>query len=305
MSRGRRFTFTLNNPTCLIDELYHPALMSYIVAGLEEAPTTGTIHYQGYLETHSKKSLGPLLKELESLWGSHPYLTISKGTSEENKNYCLKEGTASIEKGSPMRQGARMDLSSVTEAIASGSTMRELWRNFPQEMIKYHAGIKQAYLMLSPNTSQSAMTTYSLSTFGPMMPSEEIMENLKTHSVILWGPSGSRKTSYARALLPKALFVSHMDDLALYDQGEHDGIIFDDMSFTHLPRESQIHIFDMEQPRSIHIRYNTATIPAGTKKIFTTNNQSGFIYIAGDAAIERRLKKHEIKLTPTFLNPLW
>lgn len=296
MSRGKRFSFTLNNPTCLIGELYHPTIMSYIVAGEELAPSTGTVHFQGYLETHSKKSVGPLAKELETLWKGHPHLIVSKGTAEQNKAYCHKDNGTHIEHGSPMQQGARTDLSCVTDAIASGSTMKDLWKSFPKEMIKYHGGIKQAYLHLSPNMNQSALKTYSILSFGPMMPSLEITESLKTHSVILWGESGTRKTSYARALLPKALFVSHMDDLALYDQGEHDGIIFDDMAFTHLPRESQIHIFDMEQPRSLHIRYNTAQIPAGTKKIFTTNNQSGFIYLAGDKAIERRIKKFEIKL---------
>lgn len=295
MSRGRRFSFTLNNPVCSLNELWHPLLMSYLVCGEETAPTTGTQHFQGYLETHSKKSLAPLAKELATLWNSQPHLELSKGTSSQNKTYCLKSGGPHVEQGSPMQQGARTDLSCVTDAIVSGSTMKELWQEFPQQMIKHHGGITLAYRQLSPNLQRKSLKTFSLMDFPITHPSVAIMEALATNSVILYGPSGTGKTSYARALLPHALFVSHMDDLLLYDEGEHDGIIFDDISMVHLHREAQIHLLDFDQPRSIHIRYTTAYIPAGTKKIFTTNNDGGYIYIAGDPALERRVKKFEIK----------
>lgn len=52
---------------------------------------------------------------------------------------------------------------------------------------------------------------------------------------------------------------------------------------------------DFDDERSIHVRYTTAFIPAGTKKIFTTNVQDGHIYMAGDAAIERRVAKFEMR----------
>jgi len=265
------------------------------VAGLEVAPSTGTPHYQAYLETHSKKSVGPLAKELEVLWGSYPKLLSSKGSQEENRAYCLKEATVTIEKGTPMKQGARTDLAAVSADIASGLTLGELWKKHPEQMIKYSTGIRLCYQMNSPNMTQMAGKSYSLSDFPLSMPTSQILLALTDSSVILWGESGTGKTCYARALLPNALFVSHMDDLARFDQGEHDGIIFDDISLTHLHREAQIQILDFEQPRSIHIRYTTAMIPAKTKKIFTTNNHEGFIYLAGDKALERRVKKFEIK----------
>lgn len=266
--------------------------MSYLVAGEEIAPSTGTRHFQGYLETSTKKSVAPLVKELELLWGSHPYVSISKGSAAQNKTYCLKEKGSHVEQGSPMQQGARTDLSCVTDLIVSGSTMKELWQKHPTEMIKYSNGIQKAYMMLSPNMNQTALKTFKLEEF-PDFPTEQIQEAMKTHSVILWGDSGVGKTCYARALLPNALFVSHYDDLARYDQGEHDGIIFDDMNMTHLPRESQIHLLDMEQPRSVHIRYQTAIIPAGTKKIFTTNITDGQICLE-DAATARRKRTFKI-----------
>lgn len=111
-------------------------------------------------------------------------------------------------------------------------------------------------------------------------------------SLILEGPSGCGKTTWAKYFAPKpALFVTHMDTLKHFRIGEHKSIIFDDMSFTHLPRESQIHILDTENPRAIHVRYGTATIPAGIVKIFTCN-QAIFI---DDPAIRRRRHRYFIQ----------
>lgn len=114
----------------------------------------------------------------------------------------------------------------------------------------------------------------------------------KSH--IFWGEAGCGKTIYALQLMPKALFVTHMDDLVQFDATEHDGIIFDDMSFDHLHREAQIHIVDIDFPRSIHVRYQVAHIPPNTKKIFTTNKQDGAIFLTEDLAIKRRIKIHHL-----------
>jgi len=297
MSRARRFVATLNNPQCTLEELWLPEEMSYIACGDEKAPTTGLRHFQIYFETKNKASLGRLLKVLETHWKSHPFLAIAKGTPLQNAEYCSKEGIF-LERGEAMKQGARSDLQAVIASIAEGSTIKELWEAHPIEMIKFGQGIKRCYDMTSPSLTQKAMKSFDLTEFPPSWPAGEIMLGLGEKSIILWGEAGCGKTCFARALLPNALFVSHIDDLLNYDQGAHDGIIFDDMSILHMPREAQIHIMDVEQPRSIHCRYQTANIPAGTKKIWTTNNDGGFIYLQGDAALERRVNKFHLKTVP-------
>lgn len=114
----------------------------------------------------------------------------------------------------------------------------------------------------------------------------------RSGSLILEGPSGCGKTTWAKYHAPKpALFVTHMDSLKLFRPGFHQSIIFDDMNFTHLPRETQIHILDTECPRSIHVRYGTATIPEGVAKVFTCN-QSIF---QDDPAIRRRRHRYFIQ----------
>lgn len=108
-------------------------------------------------------------------------------------------------------------------------------------------------------------------------------------STVIIGPTGIGKSTWAKREAPKpALFVSHQDTLRQFDPKTHKSIIFDDMSFAHLPRDAQIHIADQDDTRAIHIRYGIATIPAGTPKIFTANQE----IFSRDPAIERRLNKH-------------
>lgn len=105
-------------------------------------------------------------------------------------------------------------------------------------------------------------------------------------SLIIQGPPGCGKTNWAKihALKP-ALFVSHLDRLKDFKVGVHRSIIFDDLDFHHLPRTSQIHLVDRENPRDIHIRYCVAHIPAGVQKIFTCNHEP----FTRDDAIRRRV----------------
>jgi len=117
-----------------------------------------------------------------------------------------------------------------------------------------------------------------------------MLENIE--SVILIGESNIGKTQFAKAHFNNPLFVSHMDRLRDFDAGVHDGIIFDDMDFTHLPRTSQIHITDWDEDRDIHARYGVAKIPANTRKIFTCNTMCVDEH---DKAIARRITVVNLK----------
>lgn len=108
-------------------------------------------------------------------------------------------------------------------------------------------------------------------------------------TLLIWGPPGKGKTTLAKNLIENPLFISHMDKLKDFDPTTHGGIIFDDMSFAHFPRTAQIALVDVENDRQIHVRYTYAEIPAGTKKIVTTNDFPEHIFLFGDEAIRRRL----------------
>jgi len=95
-------------------------------------------------------------------------------------------------------------------------------------------------------------------------------------SIVLVGWSGVGKTTWAKWFCQQnsvtpTLFCSHIDTLKQFDGSKHKSIIFDDVSFKHYPVQTQIHLVDQENPRQIHCRHTTATIPPGITKIFTCN----------------------------------
>lgn len=103
----------------------------------------------------------------------------------------------------------------------------------------------------------------------PQLQQQTLPEN---SCAVVVGPSGCGKSSWAKRVAPKpSLWVSHLDTLRGFRAGYHRSIIFDDMSFAHMPVQAQIHLVDWIDQRQIHCRYGCATIPARTVKIFTCN----------------------------------
>lgn len=89
---------------------------------------------------------------------------------------------------------------------------------------------------------------------------------------VLVGPTGCGKSAWAKRVAPKpALWVTEINDLKHFSAAYHKSIIFDDMSFTHWPLVSQIHIVDLTDDRSIRVLFGKVKIPKGTCKIFTCN----------------------------------
>lgn len=117
----------------------------------------------------------------------------------------------------------------------------------------------------------------------------------KAKSLILTGKTGIGKSSLAKLLLPMALFITHTDGLKNYDETRHEGIIFDDMGFLHLPREAHIHLTDTYDDRMIHCRHTCGFIPRGTPRIFTTNLEPIGILNVADPAVSRRVISWAIK----------
>jgi hypothetical protein len=137
---------------------------------------------------------------------------------------------------------------------------------------------------------------------GIMLPCLETFQfNLDwigPRAMILIGDSGCGKTTWAKTHIPKpCLFVTHIDELKLFRPGFHVSILFDDVSFKHYPVQSQIHLVDFYDVRSIHVRYGIATIPANTIKVFTCNEDPVNL---SDPAIKRRCRV--VRIINTNLN---
>lgn len=116
------------------------------------------------------------------------------------------------------------------------------------------------------------------------------LESLGGRSVWIKGPSGVGKTTWAKIQSRKpCLFVRHLDTLRQL-LPTHRSIIFDDLSFLHIPREGQIQLVDSDDTQQIHVRYAVAIIPAGIQKIFLSNVEIFEL----DEAILRRITKIDL-----------
>ena len=121
---------------------------------------------------------------------------------------------------------------------------------------------------------QSERTPFELSDFkAPRL-------HVERGAIVLQGASHIGKTHFALAHFEYPLLVSELDDLKDISL-RTDGIVFDQMCFTHpwdrkelnLTADKMIRLLDMEVSRAIGARYQNVRIPKGMPRIFTTNKR--------------------------------
>lgn len=278
--QGKYWCFTINNYDAeteadlqRLTEGESPRA-TYIIFG-RETGESGTPHLQGYIEFAARQRFN----QVRRLLGGRAHVERRRGTGLQAADYCKKDGSF-VESGtiSSPGPGKRTDLDRALDDIRAGATIQDLWTDHTAAMVRYSRGLLEARARLNPPTVSA---TYNLESFRVRLPAYD------GRSLLVVGKSGIGKTQLALATYPKALFVSHIDQLKEFVPEEHDAIIFDDMSFKHLPRSAQIHLVDQDQPRAIHVRYGTAWIPARTPKVFLSNIED--IFDMQDSAIRRRI----------------
>lgn len=113
-------------------------------------------------------------------------------------------------------------------------------------------------------------------------------------AIVICGMHSLGKTTCAKRLGPyPMLWVRHNDGLKRFIAGFHKSILFDDMKFVHMPREAQLHLVDERDLNELHLRYSTATVPAGVKRIFTCNFE-GWPLMEDDEAIKARVTQIKV-----------
>lgn len=148
----KRWCFTVNNPGEWRPS-FDDTIMDYLVAGYEIGEK-GTEHWQGYVRFKIRKRLETVKKELKC---EKMHLSEARGTEEENKKYCTKDGTDIIEAGnfipdSDNSQGKRNDLTKIANKCKEGSSLKEIAEEFPGQWIRYHQGITSLKEKIGPKT---------------------------------------------------------------------------------------------------------------------------------------------------------
>ena len=145
----RNFVFTLHNYSDEdIENLLTKLPSSYIVFAKEIAPKTGTPHLQGYCELEDKQLTREQIKALinnetihiDPRYGSQrraiAYVKTPSQVKEWDKSDPSEENL--FEKGTPKRQGARVDLVIARDWVKSG-------RNLDPFDPDYTLGVQKAY----------------------------------------------------------------------------------------------------------------------------------------------------------------
>lgn len=168
MAESRRFCFTQFN----IDFDYSNIGETYLYIGLENCPTTGREHHQGYIEFANQTTVKALSKKLI---GAN--IRICKGTAQENESYCGKNGVIVVERGKAKRQGKRNDLLAIKEKIENGVERKVIAAEHFGSWVRYNKAF-DLYATVIHETRRD--------------------ENIPKNVIIIFGASGTGKTSYAR-----------------------------------------------------------------------------------------------------------
>lgn len=238
----------------------------------QETHQDGGLHIHALVEYVRKKCVLPSHFDLKE---EHPNVKVwdrvvqYKQWLANHWQYCYKEDQNPLTEGSPPTadRGKRSRDDAVRECVEVArqegliaAQSRAL--DIIPELYLRSAGFDRVFMRVA--NERDSVPARSLDEFSnkPTIP-----ENW--HCLFLWGLSGTGKTEYARALLPKAKVVRHTSQLT--EVRWADGIIFDDFPVNHWPATSVIHLVDWEVESGIDVKYGHVTIPANTRKIFTYN----------------------------------
>jgi len=276
---AKTWMYTLNNWT--EDELDKLTKLTNVNKHVcaNEIGEMGTPHLQGRITFNKEWTF--------NMWKKFNTRMSVRAAKYIDCDYERKDGDILIDIDNRKKKGSRTDLDDIYHKLDEGSTVTDVAKDYPSQYIRYHKGIERLAELIQDDIEEGDYDLQDCCDFIQLAPLD--FTESCTHMVV--GPPGTGKTQYALSHFNKPLFVTHMDDLKNFHQRVHDGIVFDDMNFKHLPRNSQIHLVDQDHGRSIHVRYGTARIPKRTKKIFTCNYSCVDM---DDDAIARRVTVTEV-----------
>jgi len=277
MSRAKHWMFTLNNPDVESDYQIRDLPYKYCIYSYELA-SSGTVHIQGYVSFATQMRLGVLTKLLP---GAH--FEVRRGTHQQAKKYCSKtedvthlDGPYEFGDDSDISNGPRerTDLNEIKAKIDSGATMTTLWQeNF---------GITARYY--------KAFETY----FDVKSKHREYKDGEKPKIVIMWGPSGTGKSTRARKDYPGAYWLTKpsQNTSTVWWQGYsgEEVVVFDEF-YGWIPYDLLLRILDFYQV-TVEKKGSSAKLAAKTF-IFTSNKHPDEWYpkVKDTTALKRRIRE--------------
>jgi len=189
------------------------------------------------------------------------------------ETYCIKEDPNPLTNVEPIKTWGEIIQESSTAEEYLSLVKKNYPRDFCLSLERLKSSAKHLFGGAKPNTLEDF-------TWPPEQDEPDAWDTLNereptwdpnTKALVLVGPPGCGKTSWAKLKAPKpTLFVRHLDSLVHLTK-EHKSIIFDDLEFKHLPVATQKFLTDCTDLAEIHIRYKIGQIPPRMTRIFTAN----------------------------------
>lgn len=245
---SRSYVFTINNYTdddlnAIGDIDTEDGNIFYLIAGLEVGES-GTPHIQGYVECKPTR-----MKAMCKLLGGRAYLAIRRGTREQARDYCKKDGNF-IEVGawSTKGQGRRTDLERLMEATKKNQAVKEIMETIP-ETYSRHMRFAEKYRALCERETTRAFR--------------------HVETTVLWGKAGCGKTRYVNDKEEKIFWVHPEDKQFAFDgyDGE-EAIAFDDF-YGNMQHHIMLRVLDGHQ---LLVNVKGGHRYANWKRVYITSN---------------------------------
>lgn len=249
MSHARNYVFTLHEKDGevlrLLDPVEWPEYVTFVVYQQEVAPDTGRVHFQGYLELGTKKSMTQLKEDIPDL--EDAWFQPRRGNQRQAIAYAKKEDTrvdGPWEHGTAKNQGQRADLDAVKVDIDKGRPMKQIAEDHFDTWVRHHRA------------------------FSAYKRMKSIKRSWPMELVLYLGPSGTQKTKTAHEAYPDAYWKPKGKWWDNYDGEET--VIIDEMYGSSFPFTELLQLLD-RYPYSIETK--GGTVEFISKRIVMTSNQ--------------------------------
>jgi len=241
-SQSARWCFTWNNPPENAPGLLEAIDSKYLCYGREVAPTTGTVHLQGYVVFKSNQRLSAVTKKMP---GCH--VLVANGTTAQNIEYCSKDGQFTEHGEPPLNQAQK------------GQLEKERWQSI---IVHAKAGTLEEHdpkvFFHHYSTAQKLAAQYA----KPIANIKEIY--------VYWGDTGTGKSHTAWEQAGPDAYGKDPKSKFWYGYSGQENIVIDEFRGS-IDIDHVLRWWD-KYPQSVEVK--NSSVPLAAKKIWITSNLS-------------------------------
>ncbi|AEP19267.1 Rep [Porcine circovirus 2] len=244
----KRWVFTLNNPSederKKIREL-PISLFDYFIVGEEGNEEGRTPHLQGFANFVKKQTFN----KVKWYFGARCHIEKAKGTDQQNKEYCSKEGNLLIECGAPRSQGQRSDLSTAVSTLLESGSLVTVAEQHPVTFVRNFRGLAEL-----------------LKVSGKMQK-----RDWKTNVHVIVGPPGCGKSKWAANFADPETTYWKPPRNKWWDGYHGEEVVVIDDFYGWLPWDDLLRLCD-RYPLTVETK--GGTVPFLARSILITSNQT-------------------------------